>query len=128
MPDVAQADKNVGATHIVYSLYGDPAYPQSQYIFGGFRNPAAGTVEARWNTDMSKVREVVEWGFANIISTWAFLDFKAGMRIFKSPVAKYYVVAAFLCNLSACFYGNQIMVYFDTTHTLTIDAFLAITD
>ncbi len=51
---------------------------------------------------MSKVCEVVEWGFANLISNWAFLDFKASMMIFQSPVAKYYIVAAFLNNLRIC--------------------------
>jgi nuclease HARBI1 len=130
MPDKdAQADENAGAPRpTVYSLYGDPAYPQSQYIFGGFRNPAAGTLEARWNTEMSKVREVVEWGLANLIANWSFLDFKAGMRIFKSPVSKYYVLAAFLCNLRTCYYGNQITENFDCNQTLSIDQYLALVD
>ena len=35
---------------VTYSLYGDPAYPQCMYLFGGFRNPAPGSVEASWNT------------------------------------------------------------------------------
>ena len=56
----------------VFSLYGDPAYPQSIIIFGGYRNPQQGLPQAQWNTEMSKVREVVEWGFSNIVSTWAF--------------------------------------------------------
>ena len=36
----------------IFSLYGDPAYPQSLYIFGGYRNPAPGSDRARWNTEM----------------------------------------------------------------------------
>jgi hypothetical protein len=111
----------------IFSLYGDPAYPQSLYIFGGYRNPAPGSDRARWNTEMSKVREVVELGFANLISNWAFLDFKASMMIFQSPIAKYYVVAAFLCNLRTCFYGNQIMDYFDC-NPLTINEYLSLVD
>ena len=43
------------------------AYPQSQYLFGGFHNPRAGSIEALWNKLMSKVREVVEWGYKQII-------------------------------------------------------------
>ena len=62
---------------------------------------------------MSKVCEVVEWGFANILSQWSFLAFRAGMKKFQSPVAKYYIVGAFLVNLQTCFYGNQTMDYFD---------------
>jgi hypothetical protein len=90
------------AGNSIISRNGDPAYPQSRYIFGGYRNPPPGSAQARWNTEMSKVCEVVEWGFANLISNWAFLDFKASMMIFQSPVAKYYIVAAFLNNLRIC--------------------------
>jgi hypothetical protein len=39
----------------IYSLYGDPAYPQSQYIVGGYHNPAPNLIEAQWNTTMLKV-------------------------------------------------------------------------
>jgi hypothetical protein len=94
-------------------FYGDAAYPQSMYLFGGHRSPQPGSREARWNTEMSKVCEVVEWGFCSIASTWAFLDFRPSMRIFKSPIAKFYIIGAFLVNLRTCFYGNQTMEYFD---------------
>jgi hypothetical protein len=107
---------------IVYSLYGDPAYPQLAYVYGGYRNPPAGSLQAAWNTQMSQVRDVVEWGFANIVSNWSFLDFTA-MMVFKSPVAKYFVVAAFLVNLRTSFYGNQTMDYFNCT-MMTIDQYL----
>ena len=76
---------------------------------------------------MSKVCEVVEWGFANILSQWSFLDFRAGMKIFQSPVAKIYIVGAFLVNLQTCFYGNQTMAYFDS-ETLSLDQYLLLLD
>jgi hypothetical protein len=97
----------------IYSLYGDPAHPQTLYIFGGFRNPAPGSVHARWNTEMSRVREPVEWGYKNIINLCAFINFQVSMQIFKFPVANYFICAAFLTNLRTCFYGNQISLYFD---------------
>jgi nuclease HARBI1 len=62
---------------VVFSLYGDPAYSQSIYIFGGYKNPLNGSTHVLWNTTMSKVCEEVEWGFANILSQWSFLDFRA---------------------------------------------------
>ena len=52
---------------------------------------------------MSKVCEVVEWGFANILAQWSFLDFRVAMKIFQSPVAKYFIVAALLVNIQTCF-------------------------
>ena len=95
-----------------YQLYGDPAYPQSGVLFGGFRNPRAGSIEANWNTEMSRVRESVEWMFKEITTQWSFLDFKQSMRIFKSPIAKFYVIGAFLTNLRCCCYGSQTILYF----------------
>jgi hypothetical protein len=76
---------------------------------------------------MSKVREVVEWGFCSISSTWAFLDFRPSMRIFKSPIAKFNIIGAFLVNLRACFYGNQAMEYFDSD-VLKLDEYLSLID
>ena len=96
-----------------YQLYGDPAYPQSGVLFGGFRNVRPGTNEARWNTEMSKVRESVEWLFKEITVQWSFLDFKPNMKIFKSPIGKYYIIGAFLTNLRCCCYGSQTSKYFD---------------
>jgi nuclease HARBI1 len=96
-----------------YSLYGDPAYPQSELLFGGFRRPAAGSEEAIWNTQMSKVRETVEWLFKEIITKWSFLDFRASMKVFQFPVAKYFAVGAFLTNLHCCIYGSETGAYFN---------------
>ena len=56
----------------MYSLFDDPAYPQSIHIFGGYKTPADGSAQAHWNSQMSKVCEVVEWGFANILAQWSF--------------------------------------------------------
>jgi hypothetical protein len=84
-----------GSNGTIFSLYGDPAYPQSQHLFGGFRNAAAGSAEAAWNTVMSSVRECVEWCFKEVIVQFSFLDFKASMKIFNSPIAQYYVAAVF---------------------------------
>ncbi len=66
-----------GGGETIYSLYGDSAYPQSLYVFGGYRNPHPGSDQALWNTEMLNAREVVEWGFSNLILNWTFLDFKA---------------------------------------------------
>ena len=71
---------------------------------------------------MSKVHEVVEWGFKLV-----FLDFKkALMMILQSPLAKHYIKAAFICNLRICFYGNQIIVDCVNCNTLTLDQYLSL--
>ena len=52
---------------LIYAMYGDPAYPQSRHIFDGFANAIPGSDESLWNTQMSRVRECVEWGFKEIV-------------------------------------------------------------
>ena len=107
----------------IYSLYGDLAYPQSSYLLGGFRNVVNGTDEANFNRLMSSVHITVEWGYCKIIKQWKFLDFCQAMRIFQSPVAQYYINAAFLSNLCNCMIGNKTRNYFDT-HQMTIEEYL----
>ena len=68
---------------------------------------------AAFNTALSKVRESVEWGFSCINRTWPFLTQKSAMKLFKIPVARYYILGAFLCNLRNCFYSNQVAIYFN---------------
>lgn len=92
---------------------GDPAYPQSAHLFGGFRNPQPGSPKAEWNTQMSKVREVVEWLFGEIVQNFSYLDFKSNMEIFKEPIAMYYFVVAFLINLHTTLYKNKTATYFE---------------
>ena len=98
---------------VTYALYGDPAYPQSPLLLGGFWHPGADTVEALWNRLMSKVREVVEWGFNLIVSNWRYLDFRLTMKIFEVPIAKYYTIGGFLANIRSTFYDNQINQHFE---------------
>jgi hypothetical protein len=93
-------------------------------LFGGFRNAAIGSPEAAWNTAMSRVRECVEWGFKEIIAQFSFLDFKASMKIFQSPVAQYYVLGAFFQNIRSLKYSNQTASYFSAT-PMSLDTYLA---
>ena len=95
MPDDAPED----IAAVIYSLNGDPAYPQSIHIFGRTQNPTDGSAQAHWSSQISMVCKVVEWGFANILAQLLFLDFRVAMKIFQSPVAKYYIVAALLVNI-----------------------------
>ena len=64
---------------IIYRLYGNPAYPQSPWIYGGFKNPLPGCDRAIVDATMSNVRVVVEWVFKDVIKLWSFLDFQASM-------------------------------------------------
>ena len=110
-----------------YALYGDPAYPQSAVLLGGFRNAPEGSERAAFNTAMSKVRESVEWGFCQLTSSWPFFNARFSMQIFKIPVARYYIIAAFLSNLRNCKYPNQISDFFGCK-PLNLEEYLALAD
>ena len=45
MPDDAPEDIEA----VIYTLFCDPAYPQSIHIFGRYKNPAGGFAQACWN-------------------------------------------------------------------------------
>ena len=97
-----------------FTLFGDPAYPQSAQIIGGFCYAVAGSEEARWNTAMSKVRQCVEWGFNEVLKQWKFLNHLPSMKVFELPLGHYYFVGCFLTNLLTCLYGNQTTRHFNT--------------
>ena len=107
----------------LYSLYADTAYPQSPYLFGGFRNAPVGGAPAAWNTEMWRMRVPIEWNFGDILETWRWLDFRISMKIFQCPVAKYYVIGAFLCNLRSLFHKNETCIYFDA-EPMELDSYL----
>lgn len=96
----------------VYSLYGDLAYPQSIWLFGGFLNPRQDSLEAQFNRQMSRARIAVEWGFNDIVTQFRHLDLKNNMKWLKEPIAVHYMNCGFLCNVRNCFYGNEGMTYF----------------
>ena len=116
-----------GSNGPVFALFGDLAYPQSIYLFGGFVNPVRNSPEARFNRRMSKVRIIVEWGFANVLRRWQHLDFQREMKIFLQPIAQQYINCAFLTNISNCFYGGATNEYFDC-NTMSLENYLSLID
>ena len=67
----------------------------------------------------------VEWGFAELIEHWKFLDFRSAMKIFQCPVAQYYINVVFLSNIQNCLLGNRTQQYFNAQQ-LTIDEYLGL--
>ena len=95
-----------------YALYGDPAYPLRGQLIVPFRGAALTPDQEEFNRAMSNVRESVEWGFKDIASHFAFVDFRKNLKLYLPPVGKYYLVAALLCNCRTCLYGNQTSTHF----------------
>ena len=42
--------------------------------------------------------------FGDIINSFKFMDFKKNQKIVFSPVGKFYIVSALLCNAYTCLY------------------------
>jgi DDE superfamily endonuclease len=122
-----QLESLMPINNIIYALYGDPAYPQSALLFGGYRDAAEGSIEEEFNTEMSRVRVVVEWGFQQVTQQFTYIDFKREMMLLRQPVYQYYHVAAFLCNIRSIFYGSNVATYFGAV-TYSLDEYLDLVD
>jgi nuclease HARBI1 len=96
----------------IYSLFGDPAYPMSAYLYGGVTQLAPGSIEAAWNTKIASARIAVEWTFGEVGRQFRQLDLKQALMNYKMPVAKYYAVAVFLVNCQNSCYGGETALYF----------------
>ena len=62
-----------------FYLYGDAGYPLRPQILSPFRGSNITDQEKNFNKEMSKVCECVEWGFGEIVTQFAFLDFKKNL-------------------------------------------------
>ena len=56
---------------------------------------------------MNNVRVSVEWLFKEILTYFAFVDFKKNLKIGLSAIGKMYVVCALLTNARTCLYKSQ---------------------
>jgi DDE superfamily endonuclease len=109
-----------------YSIFGDPAYPNSAWLWGNYRRPRPG-VECEFNKTMSSVRECVEWGFKEISCYWKFGELKSLQKIYLSPIGMMYYVSVFLQNLRTTFYGNQTSEYFEKV-PMSLEEYLDLLD
>ena len=66
-----------------------------------------------FNKAMSSARECVEWGFADIVRLWGFLDHSLSHKILHSPVGVHYRIGVFLTNIHICIYGSEMSIYFN---------------
>ena len=72
LPQLERITKPDGEPYVVY---GDPAYGISRHIIAPFRGAHLTPLQQQFNSDMSKVRASVEWGFGKISQYFAYLDF-----------------------------------------------------
>ncbi|GAU91501.1 hypothetical protein RvY_03740 [Ramazzottius varieornatus] len=85
-------------------LYGDPAYPISEYLEAPFRAGAAelSQEEKNFNEAMPGVRIAVEWGFGEVVQHFASLDHSKSLKVLWRPVGTLYTVDTLLTNPRVC--------------------------
>lgn len=89
-----------------YYVYGDAGYSVRSYIMAPFK-PVVGEQQQIFNTTMGNYRSSVERGFGLITQNFAFVNYYREQEIFRSPVAKVYMIAGFLTNCKTCLEGNN---------------------
>ena len=104
-------------------LYGDPAYPLRVHLQAPYRGNNLTILQQAFNTAMSNVRVSVEWLFEEILTYFAFLDFKKNLKVRLSAVGKMYIVCALLTNARTCLYKSQTSNFFDVEPPMLEDYF-----
>ena len=102
----------VSPTGLPMCVYGDPAYPIRTHLISPYRNVVLTPQMEAFNTSMSQVRQVVEWLFNDVATSFKFIDFKRNLKLGLSCVGKMYLVCAILRNAITCLYGNMTSDYF----------------
>lgn len=110
LPQLERITKPDGEPYVVY---GDPAYGISRHIIAPFRGAHVTPLQQQFNSDMSKVRASVEWGFGKISQYFAYLDFHKNLKVLLQPVGNYYAVGALLANCHTCLYGSVTSSFFE---------------
>ena len=74
-------------------IYGDPAYPVRVHLLALYQGNRLTNLQKGYNTVMSNVRVSVEWLFKEILTYFAFVDFKKNLKIGLNAIGKMYVVS-----------------------------------
>ncbi|KIJ53223.1 hypothetical protein M422DRAFT_103130, partial [Sphaerobolus stellatus SS14] len=93
-------------------LYGDPAYRDGAHILSPYRGPVITEDQQAFNTQMSRIREPIEWLFKEVAQNFTFIDFSRSQKILLTPCALYYLVALLMCNAHTILHYPQIPQYF----------------
>jgi hypothetical protein len=107
------------------ALYADQGYALNPRLFCPYPD---GRVDARhmaFNKTMSQSRITVEWSYGRIIALWKALNFKESLKIFKSPIGAYYMVAALLTNCVTCLEGGNAITDYANGKAPSLEEYLS---
>lgn len=94
-------------------IYGDPAYGETDTVISGLKKVEKLSKEEQdFNTQMSKIRQCVEWSFGKLFNNWKYLKDSDNLKLQVSPISKYFLIAVLLTNAHTSIYGSQTSSYF----------------
>ncbi|KIJ38209.1 hypothetical protein M422DRAFT_101787, partial [Sphaerobolus stellatus SS14] len=93
-------------------LYGDPAYRDGAHILLPYRGPIITEDQQAFNTQMSRIREPIEWLFKEVAQKFTFIDFSRSQKILLTSCALYYLVTLLMCNAHTIPHYPQTPQYF----------------
>lgn len=96
-----------------YKLMGDKAYTVRSHIGRPFVGNDLSPEQVGFNLSLSRLRVSVEHIFGKMKVMSAPVTWKAEMKLFASPVGRYFVNAAILANCHTCLNGSVVGQYFD---------------
>jgi hypothetical protein len=97
-----------------FQVFGDLAYGVSCQMMSPFAGAGQRTQkEQEWNNAMAAIRIEVEHGFGNVLRLWPLMSGWWKLKVFRSPIGRYYRVAVLLTNAINCVRPNQTAQYFD---------------
>ena len=84
--------------HRQYKVYGDSAYypdthMRSRHDYGNLTER-----EVLENKAMSSCRESIQWGYGELKSMWAFVDFQKNLKLRKQKIPNIFLTAMILRN------------------------------
>ena len=80
-------------------LYGDPAYPLLTQLIVPYRGANVSPEQLEFNRCMTPLSICVEWGFGEVLKTFAFLDHKKNRKL---------VSATYRFTVSSCSCANKL--------------------
>jgi len=109
----------------IYYIFGDKAYRNLCGVMRNYgRHEHFSDAQRQLQRTLNKVRAFVEWLFAEINSSFPFVNEPTKMKLDGNPVDMYYTVAVLLYNIRACERRTGVApAYFSTTPPST-EAFL----
>lgn len=99
-----------------YYVFGDSAYPTNDVMISMYRGQNLPDWAAAFNRLMAKVRVSVEWGYNQVRTNFAYVDWRKQLKIELMSVEAIWHLGVFLSNCLTCHNGgNQISDFFYRT-------------